>query len=727
MKKYLGIFTAITISLILILSFSINVKALGQEIEPIIEVNKTTSELQEIIDFQFNTDLSEFPAYQNAMSYLNTLTPSSFAGNNYICYIAASNASTSQTYNCLIFKDVDKSIVSIFYDQEKTNSDYWYLSYFPYNYVAVSNWSPIRGNSPSGPSSNGYVAPGQSYNFGLASLYNLTSQNYYVFTNLDNISVYDAENLQTIKTADGVLYNANDVFLTRDAETGLFELNIPYNNENCFHCYNTGNNSNLFGNDPVMFPPKDGQLTIDSIPDDFMEEYVKNYDNPDYHVSSDDVSSLSNKYCASFVVDNGSYSSGSVPSNGNILLLCSDYDVRVGSSSGNLSITSPTTYAITYTNGNYLWKRYASSSSVVQYDGNIAYTKNGHKTYLFTENSSNYEQTIYGSTFIEAQENVQTNYIDFYYQNLDSNRYEFTLALKDEFSTGKNMYVDGFEFYGLINDNGLYHWEVINDLYMADYQEPEIENGYSINGYFFYENTKYEKIKLSVSVVNAFKYMAIYGMSDKNYLVVPNYFTSDYFYLTFNSLDNRYAIFTTKANTVDERIYSLNNEQIVYAEFFDIETYETTGIRGLDDYVITGIKYMDCLIGLIPKQGFYIGTNPNTELNYQYYHSLNVYYSLSKDSLLTDTPIIDHKGNNNRVDITLSEDNPDYTIEDQTTIDGAIKSTIKFLNDTKVFMTDIMGLGSLIFLELPSDAKPAIYAVFATIMLATIIINLRRN
>lgn len=160
------------------------------------------------------------------------------------------------------------------------------------------------------------------------------------------------------------------------------------------------------------------------------------------------------------------------------------------------------------------------------------------------------------------------NYLDIYLDSTitgsNSGVYDFSISYLDNYNYNQDLihisYADlnSFSFKGLVNDNGLYHWEdIINyvDTSGEDgFTDTTIENtnglGFYVKGKFNYDFTNYEEIKFSIGITNGNNYNISYS---DNLSSIDNYFEPIF---GSNNLNNRY-----------DRVKSKNNKYIIFSTY----------------------------------------------------------------------------------------------------------------------------------------------------------------
>ena len=301
-----------------------------------------------------------------------------------------------------------------------------------------------------------------------------------------------------------------------------------------------------------------------------------------------------------------------------------------------------------------------------------------------------YSSPIELDTKINGSNSNQLNSIDVYLDSTVENdgEYNFSLAIQDlyDYTNSNASYGDisGFSFKGLVNDNGLYHWETItnnNDFYV-DYVDDDwtnnssesclnIENsssgctGYSFKGTAYYDMTGYEQIKFSIDVYNTreyfIKYDDDYDSVSSDYIDLNYYFLGDetgqrygrtsskgYRYMFFSAygdlvnteLNNYYVIIRSnhynQYNDVPIFFNKFNNSSYYFLDYDDNNVYT---LKKLNNY--TYLRYA-FEIGETSATGFYTDLNADDIFTYEVYIPDNLYFSYTNDA--TESTFINSSG-----------------------------------------------------------------------------------
>lgn len=294
------------------------------------------------------------------------------------------------------------------------------------------------------------------------------------------------------------------------------------------------------------------------------------------------------------------------------------------------------------------------------------------------------------NTKINGSISNQLNSIDVYLDSTVENdgEYNFSLAIQDlyDYTNSNASYGDisGFSFKGLVNDNGLYHWETItnnNDFYV-DYDDDDWTNnssesclntensssgctGYSFKGTAYYDMTGYDQIKFSIDVYNTreyfIKYDDDYDSVSSDYIDLNYYFLGDetgqrygrtfskgYRYMFFSAygdlvnteLNNYYVIIRSnhynQYNDVPIFFNKFNNSSYYFLDYDDNNVYT---LKKLNNY--TYLRYA-FEIGETSATGFYTDLNADDIFTYEVYIPDNLYFSYTND--VTESTFINSSG-----------------------------------------------------------------------------------
>ena len=289
------------------------------------------------------------------------------------------------------------------------------------------------------------------------------------------------------------------------------------------------------------------------------------------------------------------------------------------------------------------------------------------------------------------KDNLQLYSIDVYVSDKSISKFNFKINLTDYNDYIENNIsktdIDNFKFYGLKNDNKLYHWEEITDLSSyIDYEDDNYiinDNGFSFMGTTYLNFGNYEKIKLSISLKNALNYNLTYSDSLKNSDFDYNYFGSEYSKFVSNYKNNKYVIFSTKKENINGFIYIKTNNSNIFADYYNTETKGFSKFaaidfyRALDNVNIYRFNYEH--IGLKSKEGFYITNNKGDNFDYYIYANTDLYYSFNNNEDLNNSIFIDYNGNYTNSDLET------YYQQKLTDIDDILDFVNKNNNTSNVF------------------------------------------
>lgn len=307
--------------------------------------------------------------------------------------------------------------------------------------------------------------------------------------------------------------------------------------------------------------------------------------------------------------------------------------------------------------------------------------------------SSNGERQLFSLDFYFTEEDLNLNRdyeIDI--TNLDKERYSI-------------FHLDNFLYYGLVNDNGLYHWEEIqpnnkdidHNNWIEDYEEVyKCNNNHIIDNCGFnlkfknigidFIDGKYEKIRFSVTFANAINYdlkiKSPYELTKDNFYY--NRIGQENFVLKNNTQDFPYLIFSTKKDNLVNSIFSEydSDNHILYASYFDTEN--GSSLDSILDFESQHKEFKDNIpfnIGLSNKKGLWISSNHDDFFDYYvYYDGFNLYYSLNSNHDLEDSIYIDNSGNNVILPLIPQEGDKYYDDKFISSFKRVFKKIVKTLN-----------------------------------------------
>lgn len=305
----------------------------------------------------------------------------------------------------------------------------------------------------------------------------------------------------------------------------------------------------------------------------------------------------------------------------------------------------------------------------------------------------------------------------------------------------------GVVFYGLKNENGLYHWELLDDCTNWDfpseychvkskYEQLESETndvGYTVEGYVDFLDVfdTYDKVRIVARLDNAFNGKISY--MDKNNKISSsdldiNYFGFDYARNINQSEANRYVIFTTKEQDLTDNMFIVSPSEDIFVDYFDTKEAsfrEYTRMRAFEKNENTYIfNYTG--IGLKNNLGFYILTDKNrTEnLKYNFYIKPHLYFSFNNSNTLEDTIYIDNEGNIVSGDIAITPDElVGYKYD---SIDDLFENIEKFNEKINTVSEKIHEVIQYAYDSLNNDIKAFLLAIFTVILVSGTIILIRR-
>ena len=287
------------------------------------------------------------------------------------------------------------------------------------------------------------------------------------------------------------------------------------------------------------------------------------------------------------------------------------------------------------------------------------------------------------------------NSIDVYLDSTVENdgEYNFSLAIQDlyDYTNSNASYGDisGFSFKGLVNDNGLYHWETITDRnnFYVDYDDDDWTNnssesclntdissgsssggghssgggvhegctGYSFKGTAYYDMTGYEQIKFSIDVYNTreyfIKYDDDYDSVSSDYIDLNYYFLGDETgqrYGRISSKGYRYMFFSAYGDLVNTELnnyyviirsnhYDFNpNVPSIYFYKYDTASYNYLDMDDNNTYVLHKLHDFTYLrysfeINISEHTSFYSEVHSDDVFTYDMYIPDNLYFSYTNN------------------------------------------------------------------------------------------------
>lgn len=330
------------------------------------------------------------------------------------------------------------------------------------------------------------------------------------------------------------------------------------------------------------------------------------------------------------------------------------------------------------------------------------------------------------TTFVfDSVDKLQSYSFDTYISK-EYNLSEFDFTFDFENKSTKKVSLNRYYFYGLINENGLYHWEEIpiNEAYIDNDTIKETDTGFTITATAKFPNafSKYEKVKMSILVNNAFDYQIKMKVPKvfASFDFFDNFIFHNYFRLIHNTANYRYLIFTTKENYLNENIYVKGVENNLFMDIFSTDNKLFKEYELWNNFLYNSDwKYNNYEIGLENAKGFYLLSNKNAEVSATVLFSDKLYYSFNDDDLLTNSIFIDNNGDIYQGDIipTDDEDNHNYSLN---TWINALK---KILVENNAVFHSFFDLFNVLFKGLNASLQALLLSLFFFALAAVIIRN----
>jgi len=302
-------------------------------------------------------------------------------------------------------------------------------------------------------------------------------------------------------------------------------------------------------------------------------------------------------------------------------------------------------------------------------------------------------------------------------------------------------------FYGLKNENGLYHWEMLDDCTNWDYPseychvkskfeqlESELnKEGFTVEGYIDFLDifNEYDTVRVVLRLDNALTGKIDYW--DKNMKIAAtdvdvNYFGFDYSRNLSDSDLYRYTIFSTKEQDLSGNLYIISQSNDITINYFDtkyanFKQYSSLAdVKKQENFWLFNYEH----IGLNNNLGFYLFTdrNLNERLVYQFYTNTGLYFSYNDSDTLDDTIYIDNTGNSTNSDIAIDPDElMNYEYE---TIDDLFENITKFNEKINVVSQEIHKVIQYAYDSLNIYIKSFLISIFTVILVAGTIVLIRR-
>lgn len=302
-------------------------------------------------------------------------------------------------------------------------------------------------------------------------------------------------------------------------------------------------------------------------------------------------------------------------------------------------------------------------------------------------------------------------------------------------------------FYGLKNENGLYHWEMLDDCTNWDYPseychvkskfeqlESELnKEGFTVEGYVDFLDifNEYDTVRVVLRLDNALTGKIDYW--DKNMKIAAtdvdvNYFGFDYSRNLSDSDLYRYTIFSTKEQDLSGNLYIISQSNDITINYFDTkyanfkEYSSLADVKKQENFWLFNYEH----IGLNNNLGFYLFTdrNLNERLVYQFYTNTSLYFSYNDSDTLDDTIYIDNTGNSTNGNIAIDPDElMNYEYE---TIDDLFENITKFNEKINVVSQEIHKVIQYAYDSLNIYIKSFLISIFTVILVAGTIVLIRR-
>lgn len=396
-----------------------------------------------------------------------------------------------------------------------------------------------------------------------------------------------------------------------------------------------------------------------------------------------------------------------------LLLKCKELVFRTRN--GNYTLESFTDSTTPYGMTIYNWNYSTSSNYEMLYSTYDLYTNyngfpadNENKEHLiFKKMVEENSFSIYSSAFVSEGQAYSVDLTLDSTKDYSNSYFEFDFALNEP----ERASIDSFDFIGLVNENGLYHYEDIpfsstDPVIYVEYFEENIENGHfklKIGGLVLDPDNKYEKIIVKTRLRNVFSYSKldvstnVLEMNKED--IFLNSFSENYISQFFSTSDFKYLNLTTPLEEYKKHLYiSLVNENNdLFLDHFSTESLEYVvfiphfckpdskfySMPNLSGYMLD--------IGTLSKRGAWLTTNHDQEYIFDFYMIFDyrdLYFSYTKNVWNEGATIIDNNGNviignlKPSDDVVIRDESVKITYFSLEDIVNSLNNYIKDLNKT---------------------------------------------
>lgn len=305
----------------------------------------------------------------------------------------------------------------------------------------------------------------------------------------------------------------------------------------------------------------------------------------------------------------------------------------------------------------------------------------------------------------------------------------------------------GVMFYGLKNENGLYHWEMLDDCTNWDYPseychvkskveqlEAELDkDGYTISGHIDFLDifNEYETVRIVVRLDNALSGKIDYLDMNSQISGVDvdvNYFGFDYSRNLSDSNLYRYTIFTTKEKEITDNLYIISENKDISIDYFDTKyasfkerSYDKTTVKKIENAYVFNYKK----IGLNNNLGFYFYNEKTAteELVYLFYIKPGLYFSYNDSDTLDNSIYINNAGDSVNTNIAINpEELMDYSYDN---VDALFENVKKFNDKIEEASQEIHSLIQYAYDNLNIYIKAFLISIFTVILVSATITLIR--
>lgn len=324
--------------------------------------------------------------------------------------------------------------------------------------------------------------------------------------------------------------------------------------------------------------------------------------------------------------------------------------------------------------------------------------------------------------------------VDFYIKNTNLKTYDFELTFREEERkdySDPNLLKTVF-FYGLKNENGLYHWEAIpqNETFYMEYKEDSYSYDNDIGiatlkGKVHFELADYEEIRVVHYRPTKGNYYIQYksSLNVQNLDIDINHFGNQFsrykntVYYTGVPIQH-YVVFSTPQTVMNGAFYIQSNNPNFSLSYYDpvVGSYVQT-VNGTDMQIRDELYKYSYIFGYsmdtVANRSIYLQIYGDSLIQYKLYLRENQYFTFSDD--LKNVPIKKPDGSTGDINI----DNDPFINDDKTDYNSYFSSIEKLLKELQATSDYCNHVFSMFFDSLPSVVQLFLIGIYTLLLIYT--------